>query len=221
MKQELLMMDPGVLRPNPFNPNKMATENFEKLKNSLRQLGFSAAVVVRELESGDLEILSGYHRTQAAVEMGIAEIPVLNLGPVSEDVARKICLAQNNRYGNDDVISLAKILEEIGDAESLPEILPISSADIEAVLNTVDIDLDTFDLDLGDEDEEPETPGELPDRPVKTHDVLKFRVSLVDAENIRQIIERTIRRESLADGDEMSNAGSALALLLLGEEKDD
>lgn len=211
-----LELDPRSLQPNPWNSNKVSPENMEKLKRSISDLGFSTAVVVREVAEG-YQILGGAHRTKAAIELGLETIPVVNMGEISDVQARKIGLTDNHRYGTDDAIQLAKIFEEIGaDSAEIEKLIPVSQADIDAVLNIVEMDLDDFDVELP-EDEDDEDGDEPPtrERPERTHDILKFRVTLKDAELIRQVVEKTIKRESLGDQDEMSAAGAALAYLLL------
>jgi ParB/RepB/Spo0J family partition protein len=212
-------LDPRSLVPNPWNSNKVSEDNMQKLKRSITDLGFATAVVVRETPTGDYEILGGQHRTEAAIELGLATVPVVNLGTIDDVRAKKISLVDNHRYGNDDVIQLAKIIEDIGeDSADLEAFMPVSTADIEAVMNMVDLDLDNFDLELDDEDDEFDDEASRPERQVKTHDVLKFRVSLRDAEEIRQLIEKTIKREGFDDNDDMTNAGDALSHLLLTED---
>lgn len=215
-----LEVDPRTLVPNPWNSNRVSEDNMAKLKRSLTDLGFAGAVVVRELDNGELQILSGAHRTQAAIELGFKTVPVVNVGDISDEQAKKIGLVTNHRFGNDDVIQLAKIIEEIGESsDDLVNFMPVSTADIDAVLNMVDIDLENFDIDLDDEDDDHDAEDiSGKERPTKTHEVIKFRLTMADAEAVRQRIERTIRREGFNDNDEMTNAGDALAHLLLTEE---
>lgn len=217
---QALELDPRRLRPNPWNSNRVTPENMEKLKRSIEDLGFASAVVVRETEEG-FEILGGQHRTEAAIELGLKKIPVVNVGVIEDKKARKIGLVDNHRYGNDDVMQLAKIIEEIGeDANDLVNLLPVSKADIDAVIGAVDLDLEGFDLAIDDDDDGPPEKSDTKSRTEKTHDVLKFRCTMRDAEAIRQLIEKTIKRQGLAAGDEMTTAGEALALLILKDDEE-
>lgn len=212
MKVELV--DPRLLKPNPWNSNRVSPENMEKLKRSITDLGFATAVVVRAVRGG-LEILGGQHRTEAAVELGLSEIPVVNLGKIDDVKAKKIGLVDNHRYGNDDAAMLAKIIEGIGeDAVDLSYILPVGRADIESIIGLGDIDLDSIGLAPSDDDRDPEPTTST--RPAKTHEIVKFRLTLGDAEKLRALIERTIRKEKFDDKDEMTAAGDALSFLLLG-----
>ena len=212
-------IDPRKLAPNPWNSNNVGPENMEKLKKSITELGFASAVVVREREDGKYEILGGKHRTDAAIALGLAKVPVVNLGRIDDKKARKIGLVDNHRYGNDDALKLAKIIEEIGEEVSdLTSFLPLQQADIEAVMGMVDINLDDFDVSMPDEHEEPDGEEGPRERAPKTHDVLKFRLSMKDAESVRLLVEKTMKAEKFNDNDEMTNAGDALAFMLLNND---
>lgn len=221
MDYKISAISPKKLKPNPFNPNHVDPKNYAKLRKSIEDLGFASAVVVRELPDGTLQILGGQHRTQVAVELGLKEIPVINLGSIGDDKAKKIGLVDNSRYGTDDGLQLARIMEELDvGTGSLAEFLPISDEDLQVMMRAVDIDLDTLEVTLEDDDAPPPEPmEERAERPLKTHDILTFRVTNREAEAIRQLIEKTIKREGLDDGsDDKTLAGMALALLLLTKE---
>lgn len=215
-------LNPKSLAPNPWNTNRVGPDNMRKLKKSITDLGFVTAVVVRELADGTLQILGGHHRVEAAIELGLKEVPVINLGQVPDAKAKKIGLVDNSRYGTDDTIQLAQLLEEIGEStEDLATILPFTEADFDIVRRSVDIDLDDLQLDMPEDDEEPEERVERAEKPPKTHDVLRFRVNLRSAERIRKLIEKTVKSEGLDDGDELTAHGDALALLLLNSGDED
>jgi ParB family chromosome partitioning protein len=211
--------NPKDLKPNPWNTNRVSPDNMTKLKRSITDLGFTSAVVVRELPDGSLEILGGHHRCEAAIELGIKAVPILNLGVISDAKAKKIGLVDNSRYGVDDTIALAKLLEDMGvSSAEMAEFLPFTEADFDTVQRAVQVNLDELEFMDPDEDDGPadDDMGER-QRPQKTHEVLRFRVGLGEAERIRQLIEKTIKREGLDDSDELTAAGSALALLLFNQ----
>ena len=216
---EQALVDPRILKPNPWNSNHVDPKNWSKLRKSIKELGFTSAVVVRTLDDGSLQILGGQHRTEVAIDLGLAVIPVLNLGRISDEKAKKIGLVDNSRYGADDSLKLAKLIEEIGDPD-LTSFLPLQDEDLQAIMRAVDIDLDTLDVLPEDSPEEDDAPREeRPDRPLKTHEIMTFRVTCRDAEAIRTKIEKTIKKEGLDDGsDDKTLAGSALAILLLTGE---
>lgn len=210
---------PKELKPNPFNPNRVGPDNMAKLKRSITELGFVSAVVCRELSDGTLQILGGHHRVEAAIELGLHEVPVLNLGPIDDVRAKKIGLVDNSRYGTDDTIQLARVLEEIGaSTQELADFLPFSEADFDVVIRSTDINLDDLQMHMPEDDEEPEDFEERKPRDPKTHDVLRFRVPLADSERINRLIEKTIKREGLSEDDDLTAQGAALAILLLGSD---
>lgn len=215
MKAELV--DPKSLRPNPWNSNHVDPKNMGKLRRSIEELDFVTAVVVRELSDGTLQILGGQHRTEVAIDMGLKEIPILNLGKIDTIKAKKIGLIDNSRYGTDDSLQLATILEELKiDTPDLTSFLPVNDEDLQLIMRAVEIDLDHLEIAPATEEEDPYTPEERVERPTKTHDMLTFRVAVRDAEAIRILLEKTIKREGLDDGsDEKTVAGAALAFLLL------
>lgn len=215
MYPKSLTLDPGRLRPNPWNTNHVSPENEAKLTASIAQRGFIKPVVVREV-GADLEILGGEHRWMVATNMKLPEIPVFNLGPISDEEAKKISLIDNARYGADDSISLAQLLSELGDASELQEYLPYTNDDLSAIFSTVDIALDKLDLDT-DESETSDAADEPKITPApKTHAVMRFQVPLGDSEKLADLIARTAKRHGFTAGSELQNAGDALVLLLLG-----
>jgi hypothetical protein len=217
MKAELI--DPKKLRPNPWNSNHVDPRNMSKLRKSIEDLDFVTAVVVRELDDGSLQILGGQHRTEIAIDMGLKEIPIINLGKIDTLKAKKIGLVDNSRYGTDDSLQLSKLIEELRvDTPDLTSFLPINDEDLQVIMRAVDIDLDHLEIAPATEEEEAHDPEERTERPAKTHDMMTFRVSVRDAEAIRIITEKTIKRECLDDGsDEKTVAGLALAFLLLNK----
>lgn len=211
--------NPASLKPNPMNPNRVGPENMLKLRRSIEDLGFFRPVVCRELADGSLQTLAGHHRVEIAIDLGLKSVPVINVGRITDQQAQKIGLADNGRYGTDDSISLAKVYEEIGlSSEELAAFLPYSEADFDTVKRVIDIDLDELDIIV--DDDEPTDPEDVrAPKPARTHEMLQFRVSLGDAERIRQLIEKTMKRQGFSDGnDDLTAAGLALAHVILSED---
>jgi ParB family chromosome partitioning protein len=144
----------------------------------------------------------------------MTEVPVFNLGPISEAQAKETGLADNARYGFDDTIDLAKLLGEIDDVQSY---LPWSETEISSIFASSDIALD--DLDLDDRfDKAASEPDELPTaKAPKTHAMMRFQVPLLDAERITKLIAKVQKRHGFTTGSELINAGDALVHLLSSE----
>lgn len=207
------MVSPDQLRANPWNTNFVTPENEEKLTESVRQLGMFKAVTVREAPDGKTkyEILGGEHRWAIAINMGAETIPIFNVGPVDDEIAKKITIADNARYGADDPLQLAELIKSLGEAADIQIFLPWSDADVATLFATSDIALD--DLELPESFEEPVVEPKA-ERVPKTHTIMRFKVALADAERITEMITKTQKHQSFTASDDLTNAGDALVHLL-------
>lgn len=197
---------PGSLKPNPWNSNYVAPDNEKKLKESMRRYGCYKPVVVRELADGTLEILGGEHRARVAGELGFETIPVANLGRVSDKQAKAIGLADNGRYGDDDVIKLADILKEIG-AEDAELFLPFDEKDLASIFSISKMDVE--DLELPTDGDDLPVPEVI--KPTLTHQLLRFKVPIADAESVSAVLDMVIKAKGYSkDSDSLAAAGMAL-----------
>lgn len=213
-----LTLDVHALRPNGWNTNIVGPENEAKLDEAIRRLGMFKPLVVRETDAG-YEILGGEHRWEACKRLGYTNVPVMNLGRISDQVAKEICLADNSRYGTDDTIALAELLNDLGSADELQSFLPYSDTDLSDIFASTDIALDDLDVDDELETRRKEDEPKSAKAP-KTHTVMRFKISLIDAEKITDLIARTQKRHGYDSADELTNAGDALVHLLLSASEE-
>lgn len=223
------LVDPRLLKSNPWNTNIVSAENERKLDESMRRLGTFKPVLVREVSRPylgeelrfrgtivkSLEILGGEHRVESAIRLGLTEIPIVNLGSIDDQKAKEIGLADNSRYGVDDTLGLAELMKGLGSVEQLSGFLPWTSNDIETMISSVTIDLDALSLTeniIADAEAEKSAP-----RTPKTHAIMRFKVPLGDHERIAAIIAKTQKEHGFMAADDLTNAGDALVHLLLGE----
>jgi ParB-like chromosome segregation protein Spo0J len=199
---ELQNISPFDLVPNPWNTNRVDRENFDKLKKSLQSLGSFKPIVVRELE-GKFQILGGFHRVEAAKELGFPTVPIINIGNIDEDRAKEISLVDNTRYGEDDVELLAKLLDEM-DTELLVEILP----EAPVTLDAIDTDLEDLDKEMRKEREEDEN--------FKT---LRFRLDIDKAEEIENVLDKIAFVNNYKRGDGYADFAEALYHALILDRK--
>lgn len=219
MEPEQLYLDPRTLRPNPWNTNIVPPENEAKLDEAIRRLGMFKPVVVRQLADGSYEILGGEHRSASSIRVGLESIPVMNLGRIDDKLAKEISLADNSRYGTDDVLSLAGLLEELGTADDLASFLPYTDVDLKSIFASSDIALDDLEFEEKDDDELDVSEPKLPKAP-KTHTIMRFKVPVGDAQRISELVTQTQRDHDLTGSDELTNAGDALVHLLLNAGAD-
>jgi hypothetical protein len=212
-KIEYLSVKADSLVKNSFNPNQVSPENESKIRESIRRNGLFRPIIVREIDTG-YEIIGGEHRWEQAVELGYTEIPIANLGRVSDAKAKEISVIDNARYGIDDTLSLAEVLKDIGGSQDLQEFLPYGEADIDAIFSSSDIALDDLGIDEDFENSGDEDDHAPVEKPPKTHTILRFKVPLADAERITALVSRTQNEQGLTEEDGLTNAGDALVHLL-------
>ncbi|MFT4064297.1 ParB/RepB/Spo0J family partition protein [Paraburkholderia sp.] len=201
---------PERLKHNGWNTNVVSPENEAKIDASIRRLGLFKPIICRELADGTLEILGGAHRRDSAIRLKMPEVQVINLGRLDDKRAKEIGLVDNGRYGNDDTLRLAELLDGLGSPDDLATFMPYTDADFASIFSSVNIDLD--DLDIPDDDG---SPSALPkEKPVQTHTILRFKVPVEDAATITDQIEATMKAQRFTEDDALTNAGHALVHLI-------
>lgn len=204
----VLKVAPESLCFSPWNVNVVSPENQRKLEESIRRNGIFRPVVVRELASGELEVIAGEHTTRAAITLKIKEIAVYNLGAIDDRMAKEISVIDNQHYGTEDAFGLARLLKEI-DADP-GDFLPYSDEDLTAIFKASEIDLDN--LEMPDEDEHGSIEDELSRAPI-THQMMRFSVPIESAEFVTRCIETIVRRQGFKSKNTMESAGDALVWL--------
>lgn len=207
-KLKIEYIDPSDLKPNPWNSNRVGPDMETRLESSLKKFGFVKPVICRELQDGSLQIIGGEHRTRKAIELGIAEVPVVVLKGVDDKRAKALGLADNGRYGDDDALLLGDILRDLG--EEYLDAIPFDDEDLAGIFATSAVDLDN----LGFDDEEDDTDLSLSDmsaRAKPTHELMRFKVPIEDRESIEKYITHIIKTKGLtSESDSMVAAGMAL-----------
>lgn len=220
---EVEYVNPDDLRPNPWNPNSVDPVNQDKLRNSIKLSGIKRPIVVRQLENGDYQIIGGQHRTQAAIELGMTGVPIINRGKISDAEAKKETLLDNYRYGSDNLDRLSELLSDpdIGDAAELLSTMPIDEEELEGYFSHLaaeNLD-DEIEAALGggkdvELDEEGETIDLSTGKPLKTHTIIRFRVSVEDQAKLAELIKQTKIDEGYVESDDLTNDGDALIHLV-------
>lgn len=215
--------DPHSLRPNPWNPNAVDPINQQKLEASLKMDGIKRPIVVRQLDNGDYQIIGGQHRTEAAINLGWKEVPIINRGKISDAEAKRETLLDNYRYGSDNLDRLSALLSDpdIGDAASLLDTMPIDEEELAEYfshLTSADIDLDIDDaLDDGSKkeaDDEDEVLDLGAGKPLKTHQIIRFRISVEDQAKLAELLKQTKIDHGYVASDDLTNDGDALIHLV-------
>ncbi|WP_082660039.1 ParB/RepB/Spo0J family partition protein [Aureimonas sp. AU40] len=220
-KPQFLELPVGDLAPNPWNSNFLTPDAEARLDESLKRFGTFKPIVVREFNGG-YEILGGKHRWESAGRIGLATVPVMNLGPLDDKRAKEISLVDNYRFGTDDAQALAELVKSIGE-EEIQIYLPIDEDDLSIIMSTAHIAVDDLDIDENfDKDVDPQSESdddEKPERVPKTHTHMRFKLTLADAETLTRIIADTKRAQGFTEEDDLTNAGDALMHLLVSGHK--
>ena len=79
------------LKPNPRNPRKHKDAQIRAIANSIKAFGFNAPILIDKYGN----IIAGHGRHQAALLMGLTEVPVICLDGLTEAQARAYMIADN------------------------------------------------------------------------------------------------------------------------------
>ena len=97
------------INPAEYNPRKMPAAQMRSLENSLREYGFVQPLIVNT-ETGNL--VGGHQRLQAAKNLGIAEVPVVEI-TVTLQREKALNIALNKISGEWDFEVLVDLLDEL------------------------------------------------------------------------------------------------------------
>lgn len=157
------------LRPSKWNYNVLPPAVFNKLVRSISDNGFVQPVVVRTIGKGLYEIINGEHRWRAAIELGMKEIPIVDLGKIDDVKAKSLAIILNELGGSPDQVRLADLLRDISvetPFEELVSTMPFPESELKMFLESVDFSFATLSGEdvqppaSKDEDEDDEKDGE-------------------------------------------------------------
>lgn len=97
------------IRPNPDNPNE---GDEDSLNESIDELGFFGAILVRQVDEYEFELIGGEHRWLDRKKRGLTTIPAIIAHDVDDETAMKMLLSDNEvtRRGQNNVAKLNKVL---------------------------------------------------------------------------------------------------------------
>ena len=93
---ELTDLAIGQLQPGVYQPRKdMAPEALEELAASIQSQGIIQPIVVRQVESGQFEIIAGERRWRASRIAGLASIPAYVESDVNDTLSLERAIVEN------------------------------------------------------------------------------------------------------------------------------
>lgn len=100
------------LKPNPWNPNRVAKPELELLKRSIRQSGFCFPIVVIQESATSYMIVDGFHRHLVAQQLRMTHVPVVILDDApSELMAATIRF--NRARGTHQIDQMSNIVSDL------------------------------------------------------------------------------------------------------------
>lgn len=135
------------LKQAAWNPNSMNARDLARLQESITRYGWVVPLVVRPLENGSYEVMSGSQRLTIAEQLGLESASCV-VADLDDAHARLLAQALNHLHGEDDLGLRAELLRTVLEhlpqedvlavlpesAESLTELAALGQQDMAAYL---------------------------------------------------------------------------------------
>ena len=90
------MLPTSTLKPRPRNARTHSKRQLRQIAESIRAFGWTNPILI----DGDQVVIAGHGRLEAAVSLGIAEIPTICINDMTEAQKRAYILADNKLAEN-------------------------------------------------------------------------------------------------------------------------
>lgn len=109
---KLTQVAPASLQPAPYNPRTMSAEAYAALKRGIGEFGLVDPIIV---QAETRLVIGGHQRLRAALELGLATVPVIALAGLSEQQVATLNVLLNNpaAQGEWDMAKLSAVLSEL------------------------------------------------------------------------------------------------------------
>lgn len=155
-----------MLVPNTWNPNAMSEFMMEKERESIRRFGFIDPCTVRKHPTSltQFEIIDGEHRWRAAQLEGHTEVSVVDLGPISDEMAQELTIVLNLTRGQSDRTKLGRILAHLEkvDAKASRAVLPFTDQQFSELVQAAEFDWSKLSVEDPLEKQRDNTDPDLP-----------------------------------------------------------
>lgn len=136
------------LDANPWNPNRMDEQMFQKEIASLRKFGYVNPIIVRR-NGTRYQIIDGEHRKKALIKLGVvSKVPVTVISDLNDSDAKQLTIVLNETRGRSDPAKMGELLKDLLSVESktdLLDILPYSPPVFEKLAGLAPLDWDQVD----------------------------------------------------------------------------
>lgn len=91
LNHKTTLLNPKSLKPSETNAARHPEDQIEMMKRAFSKYGFIGAVII----GSDKKILAGHGRVQAAIELGMPKIPVVDVSHLGADEQAAYMIAEN------------------------------------------------------------------------------------------------------------------------------
>ena len=164
-----------------YNPRKISKENFERLRRSIKEFGFTVPNTVNSHNGRENVLIGGHMRTRAAEAEGMTEVPcwIIDVDPQKE---RMLNVALNNPHlaGDWDDQMLAEMLVKLNDEGADVKLTGFDEDQVTRILDDY--------MDIGGGDAPPEPPKGEPESKVgEIYELGPHRLMCADCTDIGNV----------------------------------
>ncbi len=129
------------VEPNDYNPNRQSEHDYELLKKSITEDGFTQPIIVLIHKNANdrFPIVDGEHRWRAARDLGFTEVPVAKVDMTMAQ-AKIATLRHNRARGSEDIELAAQVLRDLRDLGALDwaaDSLELADVEIDRLINEI------------------------------------------------------------------------------------
>ena len=121
---EIVQLPLEQLREAPWNPNYMDQALVAKLERSVQRFGLIGVLVVRPIEDGLYQVLSGNQRCQVLRKLHWESVPCI-IVDVGDAEAKLLAQTLNRLHGSDDLGLRAELVKDVLAAIPTEEVLAL------------------------------------------------------------------------------------------------
>ena len=107
-----VLIDTCFLKPNPWNPNKVAKPEMDLLEVSIRKSGFCFPLIVIKEDDMNYMIVDGFHRHLMAKKLKMSKVPVVILDEPMDELMNAT-IRFNRAKGTHQIDRMSNIVAEL------------------------------------------------------------------------------------------------------------
>lgn len=188
------------LEPYAANARKHSPEQIAQIAKSIDEFGFNAPILL----DGNNGIIAGHGRYEAALTLGLSEVPTIDLAHLDETQKRAYILADNKIAMNAewDIQMLGEELDALNSLDVDLGLLGFSTDDLARISDDRDLAAINGMANDADGDEDDDDEDESNDEPPRTE---LFPLSLMLDHDQRELVFKALKKAKQAKDLETSS----------------